>query len=142
MKVLFLLTLMSQNGRAFRNNKTNEAFIDRVNIIKVPYCTRLSEEVKIYIYRKLLEHSSLQGCTLCARHPENSGSVYNCYPVCKEPEQFFDVFSKMRIYDGENLKDTDPQCQVAARVQRFSGCRRRYGWPLNPVCLQNSIQGF
>jgi serine protein kinase len=41
----------------FRNNKNNEAFIDRIYIVKVPYCLRVSEEVKIY--RKLLANSSL-----------------------------------------------------------------------------------
>jgi serine protein kinase len=34
--------------QAFKNNKSNEAFIDRVYIIKVPYCLRVSEEVRIY----------------------------------------------------------------------------------------------
>ena len=43
--------------QSFRNNKTNEAFIDRVNIVKIPYCLRVSEEVKIY--QKLLRDSSL-----------------------------------------------------------------------------------
>lgn len=32
----------------FRNNKNNEAFLDRVYIVKVPYCLRISEEIKIY----------------------------------------------------------------------------------------------
>lgn len=39
----------------FRNNKNNEAFLDRVYIVKVPYCLRISEEIKIY--EKLLNHS-------------------------------------------------------------------------------------
>jgi serine protein kinase len=41
----------------FRNNKNNEAFLDRVYIVKVPYCLRVSEEVKIY--EKLLFNSEL-----------------------------------------------------------------------------------
>jgi serine protein kinase len=41
----------------FRNNKNNEAFLDRVYIVKVPYCLRVSEEIKIY--DKLLNHSEL-----------------------------------------------------------------------------------
>ena len=41
----------------FRNNKNNEAFLDRVYIVKVPYCLRVSEEIKIY--DKLLDHSEL-----------------------------------------------------------------------------------
>nr|VXZ85878.1 PrkA family serine protein kinase [Klebsiella pneumoniae] len=32
----------------FRNNKNNEAFLDRVYIVKVPYCLRISEEIRIY----------------------------------------------------------------------------------------------
>ena len=40
----------------------------------------------------------------------------------KEPENS-NIFSKMRIYDGENLKDIDPKRQVPAGVQGRS--RRR-----------------
>ena len=39
----------------FRNNKNNEAFIDRVYIVKVPYCLRVTEEMQIY--EKLLQNS-------------------------------------------------------------------------------------
>ena len=42
----------------FRNNKNNEAFIDRVYIVKVPYCLRVTEEMQIY--DKLLRNSSLR----------------------------------------------------------------------------------
>jgi serine protein kinase len=42
----------------FKTNKNNEAFIDRVYIVKVPYCLRVSEEVKIY--EKLITGSSLR----------------------------------------------------------------------------------
>ena len=42
----------------FRNNKNNEAFIDRVYIVKVPYCLRMTEEMKIY--EKLVADSSLR----------------------------------------------------------------------------------
>src|SRR6059036_127723 len=45
--------------QTFRNNRNNEAFLDRISIIKVPYCLRVSEEVNIY--RKLLNNSSLLG---------------------------------------------------------------------------------
>ncbi|HEV7822919.1 MAG TPA: PrkA family serine protein kinase, partial [Burkholderiales bacterium] len=45
--------------QSFRNNRNNEAFLDRISIIKVPYCVRVSDEV--HIYRKLLTNSSLTG---------------------------------------------------------------------------------
>ncbi len=50
--------------QTFRNNKHNEAFLDRIYIVKVPYCLQVSEEVRIY--EKLLQHSSLYSAP-CAR---------------------------------------------------------------------------
>ena len=41
----------------FKGNRNNEAFLDRIYIVKVPYCLRVSEEVRIY--EKLLRDSSL-----------------------------------------------------------------------------------
>jgi hypothetical protein len=58
--------------KAFRNNKNNEAFLDRIYIVKVPYCLRVSEEVKIY--EKLLRNSSLAQA-LRAGHAEDDGAV-------------------------------------------------------------------
>ena len=34
--------------QTFKNNQNNEAFIDRIYVIKVPYCLRVTEEQKIY----------------------------------------------------------------------------------------------
>ena len=48
----------------FKTNKNNEAFIDRIYVIKVPYCLRVTEEQKIY--EKLIRRSSC-GCVLRAR---------------------------------------------------------------------------
>ena len=50
--------------QTFKNNKNNEAFIDRISVIKVPYCLRSTEERKIY--EKLLQHSELAECALRA----------------------------------------------------------------------------
>ena len=43
--------------QTFKSNRNNEAFLDRIYIVKVPYCLRVSEEIKIY--EKLLRDSSL-----------------------------------------------------------------------------------
>lgn len=48
--------------QSFRNNRTNEAFLDRVCVIKVPYCLRVTEEAKIY--EKLVETSALKEAPL------------------------------------------------------------------------------
>src|SRR5215203_2039808 len=43
--------------QTFKANKNNEAFIDRIFVIKVPYCLRVEEETKIY--EKLIRNSEL-----------------------------------------------------------------------------------
>jgi PrkA AAA domain len=43
--------------QSFKANKNNEAFIDRICVIKVPYCLRVTEEQKIY--EKLIQGSEL-----------------------------------------------------------------------------------
>ena len=103
--------------QSFKNNKTNEAFIDRVYIVKVPYCMRVSEEVKIF--EKLLENSSLQQAP-CAPDTLNMLAQFTVLSRLKEPENS-NVFSKMRIYDGENLKDTDPKAKSMQEYKDAAG---------------------
>ena len=91
----------------FKNNKNNEAFLDRIYIVKVPYCLRYSEEVKIY--DKLLHNSSLADAP-CAPGTLRMMAQFAALSRLKEPENS-NVFSKMRVYDGENLKDTDPNAK-------------------------------
>ncbi|MET4692969.1 PrkA family serine protein kinase [Endozoicomonas lisbonensis] len=103
--------------QAFKNNKTNEAFIDRVNIIKVPYCTRVSEET--HIYQKLLRHSSLHDAP-CAPDTLQLLSQFSVLSRIKEPENS-SIYSKMKVYDGENLKDTDPNAKSLQEYKDAAG---------------------
>ena len=59
--------------KTFRNNKNNEAFLDRIYIVKVPYCLRVSEEVKIY--EKLLRGIVAGRGHLRAGHAEDDEPV-------------------------------------------------------------------
>ena len=83
--------------QSFRNNKNNEAFIDRVYIAKVPYCLQVSEEVRIY--EKLLSNSSLTDAP-CAPDTLRMLAQLAVLSRLKEPENS-SVYSKMRVYDGE-----------------------------------------
>ena len=103
--------------QTFKNNKNNEAFIDRVYIVKVPYCLRVSEEVKIY--EKLLQNSSLNGAP-CAPDTLHMLAKFAVLSRLKEPENS-NVFSKMRVYDGENLKDTDPKAKSLQEYRDSAG---------------------
>ena len=103
--------------QSFRNNRNNEAFLDRIYIVKVPYCLRVQEEMKIY--DKLLEHSSLSHAP-CAPDTLRMLAQFSVLSRVKNPENS-SVFSKMRVYDGENLKDTDPKAKTIQEYRDNAG---------------------
>ncbi len=101
----------------FKNNKNNEAFIDRVYIVKVPYCLRVTEEIQIY--KKLLQNSSLSEAP-CAPDTLNMLAEFSVLSRLKEPENS-SIYSKMRIYNGENLKDRDPKAKSIQEYRDTAG---------------------
>jgi serine protein kinase len=103
--------------QAFKSNRNNEAFLDRIYIVKVPYCLRVSEEVKIY--EKLLRGSSLSEAP-CAPDTLEMMAQFAVLSRLKEPENS-SIFSKMRIYDGENLKDIDPKAKSYQEYRDYGG---------------------
>jgi len=103
--------------QSFKNNRNNEAFIDRIYIVKVPYCLRVSEEIRIY--DKLVRHSSLANAP-CAPDTLRMMAEFAVLSRLKEPENS-SIFSKMRIYDGENLKDTDPKAKSLQEYKDYAG---------------------
>jgi serine protein kinase len=102
---------------AFKNNRNNEAFLDRIYIVKVPYCLRVTDE--IHIYEKLLINSSLANAP-CAPDTLRMLAQFTALSRLKEPENS-SIYSKMRIYDGENLKDTDPKAKSFQEYRDFAG---------------------
>ncbi|SCK21226.1 PrkA family serine protein kinase [Vogesella sp. LIG4] len=103
--------------KQFRNNKNNEAFLDRIYIVKVPYCLRVTEEIKIY--DKLLRNSSLSGSP-CAPGTLKMMGQFAVLSRLKDPENS-SLYSKMQVYDGENLKDTDPKAKSLQEYRDFAG---------------------
>jgi serine protein kinase len=103
--------------QAFKSNRNNEAFLDRVYIVKVPYCLRVSDEVRIY--KKLLSSSELFGAP-CAPDTLQMLAQFTVLSRLKEPENS-SIFSKMRVYDGENLKDTDPKAKSIREYRDYAG---------------------
>lgn len=103
--------------QTFKADKNNEAFLDRIYIVKVPYCLRVSDEVKIY--DKLLRSSSLSA----APNSPNTLKMMAQFAVLtriKEPENS-NIFSKMRVYDGESLKDVDPKAKSYQEYRDYAG---------------------
>ena len=103
--------------KTFRNNKNNEAFIDRINIVKVPYCLRVSEEVRIY--EKLIENSALKNAP-CAPGTLDMLAKFSVLTRLTEPENS-SIYSKLRVYNGESLKDTDPKAKSYQEYRDFAG---------------------
>ena len=103
--------------QTFRNNKNNEAFLDRVNIVKVPYCLRVTEETNIY--EKLLRESSLSGAP-CAPDTLSMLAQFSVLSRLMEPENS-SIYSKMKVYDGQNIKDTDPKAKSIQEYRDAAG---------------------
>lgn len=101
----------------FRNDKKNEAFIDRVHIIKVPYCLRVTEEEMIY--KKLLRNSKLSDAP-CAPGTLNMLAQFSVLSRLKEHENS-SLYSKMRVYDGEDLKSEDPHARSIQEYRDAAG---------------------
>lgn len=103
--------------QSFKSDRNNEAFLDRIYIVKVPYCLRVSDEVKIY--DKLLRNSSLAAAP-CAPNTLKMMAQFAVLTRIKEPENS-NIFSKMRVYDGESLKDVDPKAKSYQEYRDFAG---------------------
>ncbi len=72
--------------QTFKNNRNNEAFIDRIYVIKVPYCLRVTEEQKIY--EKLVSRSELGDRRVRAGDVRDAGAVHRA--VAAETARKFD----------------------------------------------------
>ncbi|HCK83890.1 MAG TPA: PrkA family serine protein kinase [Hyphomonadaceae bacterium] len=103
--------------QTFRHNKNNEAFIDRIYVIKVPYCLRVQEEQKIY--EKLVRGSELSEAP-CAPGTLEMLARFSVLSRLKEHENST-VFAKMRVYNGESLKEVDPKARTLQEYKDAAG---------------------
>lgn len=101
----------------FRNNKNNEAFLDRIYIVKVPYSLRTNEEIEIY--KKLISSSELAEAP-CAPGTLDMMAQFAVLTRLKEPGNS-SLYSKMCIYNGENLKDKDPKAKSLQEYRDAAG---------------------
>jgi serine protein kinase len=103
--------------QTFKNNRNNEAFIDRICVIKVPYCLRVTEEAKIY--QKLVANSEL-ATSPCAPSTLDMLAKFCVLSRLKAHENS-NLYSKMRCYDGESLKDSDPRARTVQEYRDAAG---------------------
>ncbi|WP_293858604.1 PrkA family serine protein kinase [uncultured Alsobacter sp.] len=103
--------------QSFKTNKNNEAFIDRIYVIKVPYCLRATEEQKIY--EKLIRGSELAPAPCAPATLEMLARFAVLSRLREHPNS--NVFSKMRVYDGESLREVDPRARSLQEYKDSAG---------------------
>jgi serine protein kinase len=103
--------------QGFKNNKNNEAFIDRIYVIKVPYCLRVTEEQKIY--DKLIRSSKLADAP-CAPGTLEMLARFSVLSRLHEHENS-NLYSKVRVYDGESLREVDPRARSLQEYKDAGG---------------------
>lgn len=108
--------------KTFRNNKNNEAFLDRVFIVKVPYVLRVNQEIEIY--KKLISNTEPLPIGVsnapCAPGTLELLSQFCVMSRLKEHENS-NLFSKMRVYNGENIKNDDPKAKPLQEYKDAAG---------------------
>ncbi len=82
----------------FKADHTNEAILDRIVVIKVPYNLRLSEEIKIY--EKFLKRARFN-----ARIAPHTLEIASMFAILTrlEPTPKCDLLTKLKIYNGEEV---------------------------------------
>jgi len=119
--------------QTFRSNKNNEAFLDRICVVKVPYCLRVSDEKKIY--EKMVSVSSLASAP-CAPQTLDMMAQFSVLTRLHDHENST-LFSKMRVYNGENTRESDPKAKskqeytdVAGVDEGMSGISTRFAYKI------------
>ncbi len=121
--------------RTFKNNKTNEAFIDRIYVIKVPYCLRVQEEEQIY--QKLISSSELASAP-CA--PGTLGDARALLrAVAPEAAREFE-----RLRENAGLQRREPEGSRSegahhAGIPRPRRHRRGHGRHLDALRVQDAV---
>lgn len=82
----------------FKSENTNEAILDRIVRVNVPYCLEVSEEQKIY--EKMLGLSDFDGHV--APHTLEIASMFAVLSRL-HPSNKVDPLTKMKLYDGEEV---------------------------------------
>jgi len=82
----------------FKADHTNEAILDRIVVVKVPYNLRLSEEVKIY--QKIIRNSDFRAHV--APHTLEMASMFAILSRL-EPTSKCDLMTKLHLYNGEEV---------------------------------------
>jgi len=94
----------------FRGDHTNEAILDRIVVVKVPYNLRLTEEIRIY--SKMLDQSDFTAHV--APHTVEIASMFAILTRL-EPTSRCDLMTKLRLYNGEEVVEKGKTLKINVR---------------------------
>ena len=127
----------------FKADHTNEAILDRIVVVKVPYNLRLSEEVKIY--QKIIRNSDFRAHV--APHTLELASMFAILSRL-EPTSKCDLMTKLRLYNGEEVveKGRTKKIDVAelkedAKREGMSGISTRFIMKALDNALSDNVTG-
>src|SRR3954453_16477606 len=102
----------------FRADHTNEAILDRIVVVKVPYNLRMSEEVKIH--QKIIRHSDFRAHV--APHTLEIASMFAILSRLESTNKC-DTMTKLKLYNGEEVVEKGRTKKVDVHELRESSKR-------------------
>ncbi|MDP2668525.1 MAG: serine protein kinase [bacterium] len=112
----------------FKGDHTNEAILDRIVVVRVPYNLRLSEEIKIY--QKIIRETDFRAHV--APHTLEIASMFAILSRL-EPTNKCDLMTKLKLYNGDEViekgrtKKVDIQeLREAAKREGMDGISTRF----------------
>ena len=128
----------------FKADHTNEAILDRIVVVKVPYNLRLSEEIKIY--EKILGKSDFKGHI--APHTLEVASMFAVLSRL-EPTAKCDLMTKLKLYNGEEVVEKGRTKKIdvdelkdATKREGMSGISTRFVMKSIDNALSDSPEGI
>jgi serine protein kinase len=127
----------------FKADHTNEAILDRIVVVKVPYNLRLSEEVKIY--QKIIKNSDFRAHV--APHTLEVASMFAILSRL-EPTAKCDLMTKLKLYNGEEVVEKGKTKKLDAAELRddakregMSGISTRFIMKALDNALSDNVEG-
>jgi serine protein kinase len=117
----------------FKGDPTNEAILDRIVVVKVPYNLRLSEEIRIY--RKLLDTSEFR--EHIAPHTLEIAAMFSLLTRL-EPTNKCDLMTKLRLYNGEDVVEKGKTVKINVRELKEEA-RREGMFGISPRFIMKAI---
>ncbi len=117
----------------FKGDPTNEAFLDRIVVIKVLYNLRVAEEIKIY--QKLLDKSEFR--EHIAPHTLELAAMFAILTRL-EPSSKADLMTKLHLYNGDEVVEKGKTVKVNIRELQEES-RREGMFGISPRFVMKSV---